>query len=241
LQSNFTGPLYQQVHQNLKSRITAGEWTGGMAIPGDAELSRQLGVSIGTVRKALDELARQRLVVRERGRGTFIKDPSSWCGDRETWLFDADGSPLAADIEVKEQMTSFASAHEQKVLNQVAYRGSASRVHRLLRLWRHEDRVIGVERILVDAARLPQLLDEPDLKAPMLSEVYTRLLRKSLGRTDWSFTVSDADDPLMTQFDEPCAKPPVMCQRIQFDANDIPLEVSEHLIDLSAGTYRLSR
>ncbi len=65
-------PLYQQVRDWLIARLRHGEWAPGQALPSEAELARQLGLSQGTVRKAIDSLAADNLVTRRQGRGTFV-------------------------------------------------------------------------------------------------------------------------------------------------------------------------
>ena len=53
-------------------RIASGAWQPGEALPSEPELAAEIGVSQGTVRKALDEMAAQTLVVRRQGRGTYV-------------------------------------------------------------------------------------------------------------------------------------------------------------------------
>ncbi|WP_315834472.1 GntR family transcriptional regulator [Bradyrhizobium prioriisuperbiae] len=65
-------PLYRQVKDMLVARIADGRWTPEQAIPNEFELAAELGVSQGTVRKALDEMAGENLLVRYQGRGTFV-------------------------------------------------------------------------------------------------------------------------------------------------------------------------
>lgn len=67
-------PLYIQLRDSLIDRIARGDWKVGKPIPNEIELARQFGVSAGTVRKALDSLEEARLVVRQQGRGTFVRD-----------------------------------------------------------------------------------------------------------------------------------------------------------------------
>ena len=73
----FTQPLYLQLRDALAERIARGEWKPGIAIPGEGDLARQLGVSKGTVRKSLDLLESEGLLSRRQGRGTFVIDPAS--------------------------------------------------------------------------------------------------------------------------------------------------------------------
>ncbi len=67
-------PLYMQVRDMLVQRMVQGLWGPGEALPSEQDLAAELGVSQGTVRKALDELAAQNLVVRRQGRGTFVAE-----------------------------------------------------------------------------------------------------------------------------------------------------------------------
>jgi len=65
-------PLYRQVKDVLLRRIADGVWAAGGALPSEPDIAADLGVSHGTVRKALDELAAENLVVRRHGKGTFV-------------------------------------------------------------------------------------------------------------------------------------------------------------------------
>src|SRR5919205_918574 len=64
-------PLYRQVRELLVRRLAEGVWQPGQLLPSEGQLAAELGVSQGTVRKALDSLTAERLLVRRQGRGTF--------------------------------------------------------------------------------------------------------------------------------------------------------------------------
>lgn len=65
-------PLYQQIKQLILHGLQQGEWKPGEVIPSELELAARFRVSQGTVRKAIDELAAEHLLVRRQGRGTFV-------------------------------------------------------------------------------------------------------------------------------------------------------------------------
>ncbi len=65
-------PLYRQVRDVLVRRIAEGVWQAGQVLPSEPEIAADLGVSQGTVRKALDEMTAENLVVRRQGRGTYV-------------------------------------------------------------------------------------------------------------------------------------------------------------------------
>jgi GntR family transcriptional regulator len=65
-------PLYAKVRERLRDRIATGNWSAGDMLPSEGVIARELGVSQGTVRKALDDMEAERLIVRRQGRGTFV-------------------------------------------------------------------------------------------------------------------------------------------------------------------------
>ena len=67
-------PLYRQVRDALRRRLAEGTWQPGQLLPSEGQLARELGVSPGTVRKALDALTADSLLVRRQGRGTFVAE-----------------------------------------------------------------------------------------------------------------------------------------------------------------------
>jgi GntR family transcriptional regulator len=65
-------PLYKQIKSLLVQRLHEAEWKPGEPIPSEHELAARFQVSQGTVRKAVDELAAENLLVRRQGKGTFV-------------------------------------------------------------------------------------------------------------------------------------------------------------------------
>jgi GntR family transcriptional regulator len=65
-------PLYRQIKSLLVQRLQQGEWKPGEPIPSEMDLAARFQVSQGTVRKAVDELAAENLLVRRQGKGTFV-------------------------------------------------------------------------------------------------------------------------------------------------------------------------
>jgi GntR family transcriptional regulator len=65
-------PLYRAVKRSLLDAIEAGTCAPGKTLPSETEIAGAMGVSIGTLRRAVDELAAERILVRRQGRGTFV-------------------------------------------------------------------------------------------------------------------------------------------------------------------------
>jgi GntR family transcriptional regulator len=65
-------PLYQQIKVLILGSLQSGEWKPSEAIPSEIDLAARFKVSQGTVRKAIDELAAENLLIRRQGKGTFV-------------------------------------------------------------------------------------------------------------------------------------------------------------------------
>jgi GntR family transcriptional regulator len=65
-------PLYRQIKSLILKSLQAGEWKPGEAIPSEIDLAARFRVSQGTVRKAIDELSSENLLIRRQGKGTFV-------------------------------------------------------------------------------------------------------------------------------------------------------------------------
>lgn len=65
-------PLYLQVKKRITESLAEGLWNPGQSIPSEVELAQSFSVSQGTVRKAIDELAAENMLIRRQGKGTFV-------------------------------------------------------------------------------------------------------------------------------------------------------------------------
>lgn len=65
-------PLYRQIKAAITRGLQTGQWKPGEPIPSELDLAGRFGVSQGTVRKAIDELAAEHLLIRRQGKGTFV-------------------------------------------------------------------------------------------------------------------------------------------------------------------------
>ena len=69
-----TTPLYQHVYQELRRRVDSRAYPQGTSLPSEANLEKEFGVSLITIRRAIHELELDGLVVRQQGRGNFVRD-----------------------------------------------------------------------------------------------------------------------------------------------------------------------
>lgn len=80
--SSRGGSLYAAIKSQLIADIESGAVAPGDALPNERELGRRFDVAIGTVRRAVDELVAEGILVRQQGRGTFVRRQ-----DRDQFMF----------------------------------------------------------------------------------------------------------------------------------------------------------
>ena len=215
-------PLYQQVIDLLRGRISDGTWRPDEALPSEGRLAAELGVSQGTVRKALDELASQHLVVRRQGRGTFVAAHSA-----DTALFhffhlvDADGARQLPESALLDCRRGIAGAAEAAALR--LQPGAL-----VLRIDRR--RSIGGEPTIVERIVVPQTLF-PDLDSPggdplpnTLYDLYQRRYGVTVGRATEKLRAVVARPEEATQLGVSTGSPLLEIDRLAFDLEDRPVE-----------------
>jgi GntR family transcriptional regulator len=79
---NSLVPMHYQVEQDMRERITSGVWQAGQMLPAEMELCTLYGVSRTTLRQAISALVDEGLILRERGRGSFIRSSMVTAGPR---------------------------------------------------------------------------------------------------------------------------------------------------------------
>jgi GntR family transcriptional regulator len=70
-------PLFKSIKHQILTSLESGTWRPGESIPSEKKLAEQMGVSIGTLRKAIDELVDEEVLIRHQGRGTFVSTHDS--------------------------------------------------------------------------------------------------------------------------------------------------------------------
>lgn len=154
--------LWRRAQDAILSRIVAGEWGPGAALPSETELGAALGVSQGTTRKALAELERAGVVERRQGRGTFVARATP---ERSLFHFfrlrRRDGSPAAPELERETLRRRRATARERAALDDAA-------VIEIARLRRVDGRPGARETIALPAALFPGLIE----RAPLPNTLY---------------------------------------------------------------------
>ncbi|WP_339491236.1 GntR family transcriptional regulator [Pseudomonas rhizophila] len=220
-------PLYQRLREEMLAKIAAGEWLPGEAIPTEAELTRHYGVAVGTVRKAVETLVGEGLLLRVQGRGTFVRRPNF---DGSLFRFfrqvDASGQSQVPQSRILSRTQETPDAHVRQALNLTEHDATI----RLERLRLINGRPLFHEQIWLPAAQFGALLDT-DLNdfGTLLYPFYEERCGMRIASARETLTVASADEPLAATLGVSAGSPVVVVERVALGYDRQPLE------------YRLSR
>jgi GntR family transcriptional regulator len=179
-------PLYTQVRDLLFERIKSGTLRPGDVLGSEFQLAAELRVSQGTVRKALEVLRAENLLVRQQGRGTFVAEQTSASVlFRYFNIFDDQGQQVRPDSTNVRVATGRANVEMQRRLH-VTPKTDIIQIRRLRTRKLFNDRVVPFicETIILPRATFPGL----ELLSPMPNTLYDLFQRR------YSITVTHIDE-----------------------------------------------
>lgn len=229
-------PLYQQIKALITNSLQAGEWKPGELIPSEMELASRFKVSQGTVRKAIDELSSENVVVRRQGKGTFVATHNE---ARSQFRF----LRLVPDEGVQR--------HPENKIIEVKRMRAPAEVARLLDL-KTGDSVVFIRRVQ-SFLNVPTILDElwlpgvifkgltaerlNEYKGPMYglfeSEFGTHMIRASE-----EIRAVCADELVAQLLNVDVGSPMLKVERVSFTYGDRPVELRRGLYLTSAHHYK---
>ena len=228
-------PLYKEVKRLLTETISAGEWKPGSAIPAEWKLAERFAVAVGTVRKAVDELVNENILIRQQGRGTFVA-----AHNRARLMFHFfhivrnDGSKLTPEVVMLSFETGIADAEEAAHLGVKA----GSKVYRIRNVLR-----LAGEPIIFDTIVIPQTLF-PKLTAKKVAGRPNTIYH--LYQTEYSITVVRSAERLRARLADAesagvlgvkVRSPLLEIRRVAMTFNDAPVEFRRSLINTQHYEY----
>jgi len=227
-------PLHRQIHGMLLDRIEAGEWSPGTYLPSETRLASDYGVSVGTLRKALLDLAAEGVVVRRQGKGTVVASHDS---DAVLFRFfnlrRADGSRVRPESRVLRRGIRTATAEESGAL---ALAPKEKVVH-IERVREADGTPIIHEDITLGCARFEALARTPAVLPNTLYQLY---------QSEFGLTVHQAEEHIRAvRAGERTAEllglapdtPLLLIRRIARDYQGNPLEVRVSRVATDAFPY----
>jgi len=227
-------PLYLQVRDALLERIKDGRWKPGANLPSEIDLYRQLGVSLGTLRKALGVLENEQLIIREPGRGTFVRDPQAGQAlGRFNPMRGADGVPLRGDVKSRKVKLASPTSGERAALRLNA----GDQVVRIQRIRVHEQRPFAYEQACLPDRRFPGLAEQVEI--PDEIEGLAQACGVLVARAEAKVRVMPASQAAAAALSLADRTPVLTLERVAFDTDDQPIETMTAYYDLREEYCRL--
>ena len=228
-------PLYREVKRLLTQSLIEGEWPAGAALPSEARLAQRYNVSIGTLRKAIDELVAERIVTRHQGRGTFVATHNA---NRLMFHFfhivGRDGGKAYPTTRTLSFRKGKAGSEEARRLSI----GSGDPVLRIRNLL-----VLGGSPVILDDIVVPRALF-PDLTQKALTARDNTIYH--LYQTRYGINVVRSSERLSAALAEPDAAmllqvkkgaPLLAINRTALTYRDTPVELRRSLVNTAAHEY----
>ena len=232
-------PLYQQIKALILHSLQHGEWKPGEAIPSEIELASRFRVSQGTVRKAIDELAAENLVMRRQGKGTFVATHA----ERHVQYRFLKLQPDEGDAREE-------GPAQRRILECRRVRATAE-IARSLAL-RTGDPLIQVRRVL-SFSHVPTILEDIWLPGQAFKGLSAEQMTDYQGPTyamfelDFGVRMVRAQEKIRAVLPDegqaqcleiPAATPLLSVERIAYTYNDVPMELRRGLYRTDTHHYR---
>lgn len=227
----LAGPLYLQVADHMRNRISAGEWPPNIALPNEGELSLQYRISLGTMRKALEHLVRSKLLIRYQGRGTFVIRGRSSTGLRY-WPMSLDTLENLSGCETSSSLisvtTAFASAADAALLKLPADAG----VEILVCLTRICESTASHDVIIVPSAFGSGPIEQPQAQSDAFPEALVGLMSTVVQCSD-RITPALASQEVATLLGIRSGDPVLSIERLAVDRNNRTLFIMRRTVTTS--------
>ncbi|WP_109477396.1 GntR family transcriptional regulator [Paraburkholderia sp. C35] len=217
------GTRYKEVKNAMLAALASQEWKGGEAIPSERKLSERFGVSIGTLRKAIDELVADNILVRHQGLGTFVAQHQR---DRHFFRFfrivRQDGDKTYPTVT----LVSFRKGKATREIAEMLGVDTGARVFTFInRLALHGETVM-IDNITVAEARFPGLTEAALRERPStLYNFYQDAFHINVVGTEERLRVAVADEGEAKLLEVVPGAPLLEVRRIAYSYHQAPVEV----------------
>jgi GntR family transcriptional regulator len=146
-------PLYSQIRELLIGRMMNGDWRPGHMLPSEFKIAEEYGVSQGTVRKAIEDMEAERLVVRRQGKGTFVVARSLPATHFNFFRIMPDGADKPTPLSNRILLLAKDAATAEEIKELSLKRDAA--VFRLHRVRLLKNAPVMIEQIILPESRFP--------------------------------------------------------------------------------------
>ena len=213
-------PLYAGIREQLVQRLSAGEWQPGTVLPSEMALAAELGVSQGTVRKAIDSLVSDGALRRAQGRGTFVAEQTAELANfRFLRITDGKGQRVIPEVVRWKAMRERATMVDLQTFG-IEPQSAMHVIHRT--------RSIEGTAAITEVIRIPDTImpgfSEAELLPNALYPYYQSAFGVTVLRTEDQITAVAADAASASDLSLPIGSPLLRSERVAYDLTDRAVE-----------------
>ena len=194
--NNFKMPRYEQVRWHIQTLLTESKWDENIPLPTEQEFADKYQVSVGTVRKAVEKLVEDGVLIKHQGRGTFLKRPDFNVSLLRFFKFrDKDASYVTPIGIVKKIMVIEGIDDINEKLN-IAKHKALIYIERMRMV---EDKVLLSEKIWLPKSRYQAFasLKPEDFENLLYPFYYTKCGQFVSSAVETLFFITDHNDPYL--------------------------------------------
>lgn len=228
-------PFYKAVKVSLMNALAKGEWKAGDALPSERVLASRFDVAIGTLRKAVGELVREHILVRQQGRGTFVA-----AHDRDRTMFyffhivRHDGTKEYPTVELLSFRRALADA--QTAAKLAIPKGAA--VFEIRNLLRLDGRPLLLDQIVIARSLFPGLTKKIFRDRPnTIYHLYQSAFGISVVRSVERLRATTADAATAALLAVQPGSPLLEIRRVAMTYADAPVEFRRSLVNTDRHEY----
>lgn len=232
-------PLYAQVSDRITERVVNGIWPEGFVLPPEAELARQMAVSEGTVRRAMQNLTQEGVLMRRPRTGTVVtgRTPQHTLDRYYKYyrLHSMDGHLINTDTRVVSLSRRSATAEEARRLKIT----SGEDIGAITRLRLYEERPVMIDRIVLPLRRLSSFPQRSEDMPPLIFSwlLCEHGLRLGALRERVTARIADEEDRELLGLCDPAPVALLEIDEIAYDPTNEPLLLMRHSALTDAHCY----
>jgi GntR family transcriptional regulator len=229
-------PLYEIVRAGILERLRTGQWTAGDKIPTEPQLAEEFGVGIGTIRRAVEELVAERLLIRRAGRGTIVaKFADEHAFDHYFSFVDTEGELL----KVTARLLRFGKERASSELAATLKLARGARLATADNLRLHDDVPVMLDRLWFPLDVFPTLEAEMfKARRGSIYGFYQEHFGISVVRVVEDLGGATADEEVARALNIEVGAPVLRIERTAFTFKDQPVEFRVRFVDSSRCSYR---
>ncbi len=214
-------PLYYQLETIIKQEIANRTWKEEEMIPSENELAATYGISVGSVRKAINGLVVEGVLVRKQGKGTFLVPPNF----RDSYIrfFNVTGNDPESYVLPSSKVLSLKIESPGDDDRRILELAQSDKIIIIKRLRHQRGKPVVLEDIVLSKKRFPGI-DRADFTEDPVFPIYRNKYGLPIVGADEYFEPGIADQEVAAIFGIKPGDPVIYIERIAYTHGDEPIE-----------------